>query len=180
MAEIEVKVLGVDPGELRRKLFELGAERVKKGREVNQMFDFSDGRLFARGGYVRVRSFSGRCTLTIKERIGSGPFRESREHETEVSDPGETRLFLEALGLGLRRVDEKDRESYRLGDILYEIDEWPGYPPYLEVEAPTREAVEAGLAKLGYHLSDSTSKHFHELASEVYGKPLPPNLKFED
>ncbi|MBI4870085.1 MAG: class IV adenylate cyclase [Candidatus Riflebacteria bacterium] len=131
MAEIEVKVLDVDPDDLRRKLLELGAVLVKKGREVNQMFDFPDGGLHQRGGYIRIRAFEGKSILTFKERLPTTGFKESHEHETEVRDAEATRRILEGVGLVLGRTDEKDRESYRLGEILFELDHWPTFPPYL-------------------------------------------------
>lgn len=179
MSEIEVKVLDVDPDRIRARLLELGATLVKKGRETNRMYDFADQRLWKAGGYVRVREFNGRFTLTYKRRLPGVAYKSSEELETDVADAAMMGAILEALGVHLRRTDEKDRESYRLDRILFEIDTWPTVPPYLEIEAPTEALVEEGLRLLGIPRDDKvTSERLDQILTRHYGRDIPPDLKF--
>ena len=179
MSEIEIKVLDIDPERVRARLVELGAVQVKKGREVNRMYDFPDHRFHAQGGYVRVRDFQGKSILTFKRRLPGTTYKTSEEIETEVADGAAASALLQALGLELVRTDEKDRESYRLEGILFEIDHWPTVPPYLEIEAATGDLVERGLALLGFRRDEKvTSERLEEILKRHYGREIPPNLKF--
>jgi adenylate cyclase class 2 len=179
VSEIEVKVLDIDRAAIRARLLELGATLVKKGRETNRMYDFPDERLWAAGGYARVREFEGRSLLTFKRRLPGTAYKKSEELETHVEDGGEMGRILEALGLVLRRTDEKDRESYRLDRILFEIDEWPTVPPYLEIEAPTEELVEEGLRLLGIERDERvTSERLDQILERHYGREIPRDLRF--
>jgi adenylate cyclase class 2 len=179
VSEIEVKVLDIDAGRVRARLLELGATLVKKGRETNRMYDFADQRLWQQGGYVRVRDFNGRSTLTYKRRLPGTLYKSSEELETDVTDPAMMGAILEALGVHLRRTDEKDRESYRLDRVLFEIDTWPTVPPYLEIEAPTEALVEEGLKLLGIPRDDKvTSERLDQILKRHYGREIPPDLKF--
>ena len=174
-----MKVLDIDVELVRKRLLELGAKQVKKGRETNQMYDFPDERLWEDGGYARIRAFNGKSILTFKRRLPGTTYKKSVEIETVVEDGAAMSGILLALGLKLRRTDEKDRESYRLGDVLYEIDHWPTVPPYLEVEAPTEALVEQGLATLGIKRDDKvTSERLDQILKRHYNREMPPDLKF--
>jgi adenylate cyclase class 2 len=179
MSEIEIKVLDIDPDRIREKLVALGATQVKQGRETNRMYDFPDERLWEAGSYLRVRSFGPAHTMTFKRRLAGAAYKTSEEIETTVGDPGAIGQVLESLGLVQRRVDEKDRESWKLGDILFEIDRWPSIPPYLEIEAPTEAQVEEGLRLLDIPRDDKvTSARLDEILRRYYGREVPANLKF--
>ena len=179
MSEIEVKVLDIDPDRVRARLVELGATLVKKGRETNRMYDFSDQRLWQQGGYVRVRDFDGRSTLTYKRRLPGTAYKSSEELETDVTDPAMMGAILEALGVHLRRTDEKDRESYKLGLVLFEMDTWPTVPTYLEIEAPNEGLVDEGLRLLGIPRDERvTSERLDQILKRHYGRDMPPDLRF--
>lgn len=179
MSEIEVKVLDIDADAVRARLVELGAELVKKGRETNRMYDFPDERLWQAGGYARVRDFNGKSILTFKRRLPGTKYKTSEEIETIVADGDAMGGILLALGLKLRRTDEKDRESYRVNDILFEIDHWPTVPHYLEIEASSEAKVEEGLKLLGIPRDGRvTSERLDEILKRHYQREIPPNLKF--
>ena len=45
MKELETKIIDIDLDSLRKKLKELNFENVKKENQINNIFDFKDGRL---------------------------------------------------------------------------------------------------------------------------------------
>jgi adenylate cyclase class IV len=45
--------------------------------------------------------------------------------------------------------------SYILDEITFDIDNYPGIPEYVEVEAKTREKVEEGVKLLGFTMKDT-------------------------
>jgi adenylate cyclase class 2 len=169
MNEIEVKVLNIDINIIKNKLTELNAKLVKKEFQVNYMFDFENNHFFDKGGYVRIRKShdflknTEKIVLTSKELISKDKFKISKEIEFNSDNFESSKDFLENLGLKLRRIDEKYRESYKLDEGLIEIDTWAGVPTYLEAEAETEENVVTLLSKLGYELNQSTSMTLAEI-----------------
>jgi adenylate cyclase class 2 len=172
MSEIEVKVLNIKIEDIKSKMAKIGAVQVKKENQINSMYDYEDQRLFKQKGFARIRETydylkdETKYILGIKKMISQEKYKEMLEEETEVSDLVAANNILHELGLEKVRVDKKFRESYKLGEILYEIDTWDKetYPkPYLEVEAPDEETLVKGLELIGYTLADSTAKSLYEL-----------------
>lgn len=174
MNEIEVKVLNIDRETVREKLQALGA--VYEGREFqqNRMYDYPDRRLYLQedGSYIRIRQIrsldpdhSGQSSqiLTLKKTLSRDKYKIAQETETAVADPEAMEQFLLQLGFVRVRIDEKIRESWVWNSIRFELDEWAGLPPYLEVEAPDEAAVSEGLAQLGYTLEQATSMNLNEV-----------------
>ena len=52
MKELETKIIDIDLDSLRKKLKELNFENVKKENQINNIFDFNDGRLLKDKGYA--------------------------------------------------------------------------------------------------------------------------------
>lgn len=169
MNEIEVKVLNINSELIKEKLNKLNAKLVKKEFQINYMFDFENNLFFDKGGYVRIRNSHDfihnkqKIVLTSKELISREKFKISKEIEFNSDDFESSKDFLLSLGLKLRRVDEKYRESYQLEQGLVEIDTWAGVPTYLEVEAETEEKVIEILSLLDFKLEDSTSMTLAEI-----------------
>lgn len=173
--EIEVKLLDIQPEEVRQRLKASGCTYLGREFQRNLMFDYPDRRLYETrdGSYIRIRQRSyldsgdsnkrSQILLTYKEVVSREQYKIAEETELEVGDLKSMKLFLEKLGLVQVRLDEKIRESYAWQDIHFEIDEWAGLPPYLEVEAEGEERVKAGLEHLGYRLEDATSKNLREV-----------------
>lgn len=78
------------------------------------------------------------------------------ETETNVSDPEKTEDILLAIGFEKIRTVSKRRRSFVLegSEGKIEIDEYPGIPPLLEIEAESPEAVERVAKTLGFSPSD--------------------------
>jgi adenylate cyclase class 2 len=157
--EIEVKVLDIDVSDIKNRLQTAGCEYLGQEFQQNYMFDYANRRLYEEqdGSYIRLRrshyfsqqlEASESTVLTYKKTLSRERFKIAQETETAVADFEQARQFLLLLDLRQMRSDEKLRQRYRFEDILFEIDEWAGLPPYLEVEATSEDRVAFWLSLL--------------------------------
>ena len=169
MKELETRVVDIDVDDIRNKMESLGAIKVKSEDQVNEIYDFEDGRLLDNKGYARVRTTTDRLTgketvfMTTKKMLSQGTF------ETIVEDGEMAKKIFKSLGLVLQESISKYRESYKLNDSLIEIDinDKSFCPfPYLEIETSSEEKLEEILKLLGYTLADTTSKTIYEILAE--------------
>lgn len=95
------------------------------------------------------------------------------ETETNVSDPEKTEDILLAIGFEKVRTVSKRRRSFVLegSEGKIEIDEYPGIPPLLEIEAESPEAVERVAKTLGFSPSDLVADSVKDLEKR-YGIQL--------
>ncbi len=95
------------------------------------------------------------------------------ETETNVSDPEKTEDILLAIGFEKVRTVSKRRRSFVLegSEGKIEIDEYPGIPPLLEIEAESPEAVERVAKTLGFAPSDLVADSVKDLEKR-YGIEL--------
>lgn len=77
------------------------------------------------------------------------------ETETFVSDPDKMETIILSIGFEKVRTVSKRRRSFVLegSEGKIEIDEYPGIPPLLEIEAESPEAVERIAESLGFEAS---------------------------
>ena len=156
MKEIEIKILELNPEEIRNKLTNLGAEKVFDGRVHAIHFDVPDERLRKAGETLRIRKVDDQVELCFKGKNISGKFKTKEEIEVTTSNFDDTIKIFEKLGFERFYEGKKRRESYKLGNIRFEIDTYPNMPTFLEIEAPTEEEVVEYVQKLGYTM-DQTS-----------------------
>lgn len=175
MKELETRVVDIDVDDIRNKMESLGAIKVKSEDQVNEIYDFEDGRLLDNKGYARVRTTTDRLTgketvfMTTKKMLSQGTFKVMEENETIVEDGEMAKKIFKSLGLVLQESISKYRESYKLNDSLIEIDinDKSFCPfPYLEIETSSEEKLEEILKLLGYTLADTTSKTIYEILAE--------------
>ncbi|MBD7915777.1 CYTH domain-containing protein [Clostridium sp. Sa3CUN1] len=175
MKELETRVVDIDVDDIRRKMQELGAEKVKEEYQINNIYDFEDNRLLNSKGYARIRITDDRLNnkevvyMTTKKMLSQGTFKVMEENETVVEDKEAAEKIFLSLGLSLKQSIKKYRESYKLKDSLIEIDinDKSFCPfPYLEIETVSEERLEEILDLLGYTLKDTTSKTIYELLEE--------------
>ncbi len=184
--EIEVKVLDIDVSAVEEKLRAVGC--VYQGREFQQnyMFDYPDRRLYEQqdGSYVRLRrrhfldQKRSEILLTYKQTLSREKYKIADETETRVDDFEQMHRFLGLMGLEEVRSDEKLRATYTYKDLHFEIDEWAGLPPYLEVEGSSEEKVAEGLALLEFTLKDATAMNLREVLAKY--KIKASHLHFKD
>ncbi len=175
MKELETRIVDIDVDDIRNKLTSLGAEKVKSEDQVNEIYDFDDGRLLAAKGYARIRTtvdrIKGKETvfMTTKKMLSQDTFKVMEENEVIVDNREMARKIFTSLGLKLQESISKYRESYKINDSLVEIDinDKSFCPfPYLEIETTSIEKLEEIVKLLGYTLEDTTSQTIYDILAE--------------
>ena len=82
--------------------------------------------------FIRLRDEGERVTLTYKRMTTDGVL----EEEERVQSFEVTRNLLQHMRLTFSSYQENFRTTYMLGQAMITLDEWPGIPPFLEIEAP--------------------------------------------
>lgn len=169
---MEIRIIDINVEEIRRKLLNINASKVKEENQINNIYDFSDRRLLANKGYARIRTVKDELTnstihyITTKKLISQEKYKIMEEHESEIKDELAAKGIFESLGLSLIQSIEKYRESYKYKNTLIEIDinEKKFCPfPYIEIEGSDETEIQEVVALLGYSLSDTTSKSIYEI-----------------
>lgn len=175
MKELETRIIKIDVANIRKILIENGAVKVKEENQINDIYDFEDGRLLADKGYARIRTIDDLLRkqqiyyMTTKKMLSQGKFKEMEENEVLVTDKAAAEGIFLALGLKLNESIKKYRESYKIHDSLVEIDinDTNFCPfPYIEIETDSEEKLETIVSLLGYTMDDTTSKTIYELIKE--------------
>ncbi|MCJ7687721.1 MAG: CYTH domain-containing protein [Clostridiaceae bacterium] len=143
--------------EIRRKLLNINAPKVKEENQINNIYDFSDRRLLKNKGYARIRTVKDELKnstvhyITTKKLISQEKYKIMEEHESEIKDEFAAKGIFESLGLSLIQSFKKYRESYKYKNTL------------IEIESSDETEIEEVVHLLGYRLSDTTSKSIYEL-----------------
>lgn len=175
MNELETRIIDINVDNIRNILLSNNAEKVKMEDQVNDIYDFEDGRLLAKKGYARIRTVNDRLKnkivyyMTTKRMLSQERFKVMEENETIIEDKIMGEGIFKSLGLILKESNKKYRESYRLYDSLVEIDinDKSFCPfPYLEIETDSEEKLEKIVTLLGYTLEDTTSKTIYDILAD--------------
>ncbi|KEI82793.1 CYTH domain-containing protein [Clostridium botulinum] len=175
MKEIETRIIKIDIEEIRKKLLDLGAIKVKEESQINNIYDFPDKKLLKSKGYARIRYIKDvikneeHYYMTVKKLISQEKYKVMEENETEILDFKEGGYIFKALGLELIESISKFRESYKYKETLVEIDinDKSFCPfPYIELESNNEEELEELVELLGYSMNDTTPKTIYEILNE--------------
>jgi adenylate cyclase class 2 len=149
--EIEAKFLNVDLDDVRARLKKAGAELKQPMRLMRRaIIDYPDRRMqTGSDAWIRVRDEGDKITLTYKS-SKEHAFGGAHEIETRVSDYGQTVAIFQAIGLKVHAEQESKRETWQMNDVEIVLDEWPWLKPYIEIEGPTEESVQAAANTLGF------------------------------
>ncbi|MCF2129792.1 class IV adenylate cyclase [Strepomyces sp. STD 3.1] len=151
--EYEAKFLAVDTAGLQARLTALGAVQASPRTLLTRRIFETDS--FERGTWIRLRDEGTRATLTLKEVTDGTSIDGTKEIETEVSDLHATADILRRAGLTEVRYQENYREEWRLGQVAFDFDTWPGLPTFLEIEGPDEASVRQAAARLGLDYSEA-------------------------
>ena len=158
--EYEVKFLDIDVPQMEKKLASVGAEKVGEFFYKRITFDFPGLPLHAKGAWLRLRDEGDRVTMTWKRRLGikahDGTQSDEGMEEIEivVDDFDQAAALLRALGMVDKFYQENRRSRWKKGDVEFDIDVWPRLKPYLEIEGPSWNKVDAAIAELGLDPKD--------------------------
>lgn len=156
MDEVEAKVLEIDEQYVTEQLEEQGAEKVFDGEVTSRFYDYPDGRI-EEEGVLRLREAGDHTFITYKIDVSRDGAKTMEEIEFDVSSTEMADRFLRELGLEEIRSSWKHRQKWERGDIEYVIDEYPGIPALLEIEAPDEQRMYDAFEELGYERSDLKS-----------------------
>ena len=173
--ELETRIVDIDVDNIRDILTLNNAEKVKSEDQVNDIYDFEDGRLLAKKGYARIRTIEDRLNkrtiyyMTAKKMISQNKFKVMEENEVIIDNKEMGEGIFKSLGLILKESNKKYRESYKIFDSLVEIDinDKNFCPfPYIEIETNSEEKLDKIVKLLGYTIEDTTSQTIYEILSE--------------
>lgn len=147
--EIEAKFLGINREVMRAKLRALGAVcKVPRRTMRRKVYDYPDERLDRIGAWVRVRDEGTVVTVSYKQQQSRG-LHGTKEVILTVDGFDAADQFLMALGLVQKAYQETKRESWQLGEVHVDLDEWPWIRPYMEIEGPSERSVRTVANELG-------------------------------
>ncbi|MEM7656117.1 MAG: class IV adenylate cyclase [Bacteroidota bacterium] len=172
MQELEVKILEVNQSQLTQQLLDLGAHKSFAGELRAVFYDFEDRRISQQGQLLRLRQEGEAIRLTHKSPISTERVKNMEEWETGVADWEATQTILAKLGLSPTKETHKIRTQYDWNGVHIVFDEYKGelaaIPVFIEIEAPTEEALFQTVEALGYQRSDCLSWNTYDLAKH-YG-----------
>lgn len=175
MKEFETRIINIDVDEIRIKLTQINAIKVKQENQINNIYDFDDRRLLSKKGYARIRivedllNNQNHYYMTTKKLLSQDKYKVMEENETEILDSKAGENIFKSLGLNLMQSIKKYRESYKYKNTLVEIDinEKSFCPfPYIELETNDDTELKEVVELLGYKLEDTTSKTIFEILKE--------------
>ncbi|AAK78627.1 adenylate cyclase class 2 [Clostridium acetobutylicum] len=175
MKEAETRIIDIDVENIRTILKSVNAINIKKENQVNDIYDFENGKLLDNKGYARIRIVENMLDkknhyfMTVKKMLSQEKFKVMDEHEIEISDPSEGEEIFKALGLVKKQSIKKYRESYKYKNSLIEIDinDKDFCPfPYIEIETAFENELEDIVKLLGYSMEDTSSKTIYEILNE--------------
>lgn len=139
--EIEVKVLEIDTAKIVAQIEAWGGVCTGNWLMRTSLYDFPDRRLLNNGGHIRIRNEGDTWHCTYKRKISDTEAKVMEELDLGISDPDTADKILRALGLERILYFEKKRLHYQKDHIVFDIDELPRIPTYLEIEAPSWEEI---------------------------------------
>jgi len=128
--EKEIKVLEIIPEEVCHRLEQLGAQKVFDGVRTITHFDTPHHDLAQSGKTLKLTE-EGDLKLTTTIPVSSDVYDEMK---TKVGSKKEVVGILAALGFLPVAEVHAHRTSYELDGIDYDIDSFPGIPPFLEID----------------------------------------------
>ena len=168
--EIETKVLDIDSAVVQRKLRALGAKKIRKTRLVVDWFRPIGTKEGRDEWYLRIRSYDGKrheITWKAKSQI-LGTARKHREINFNVTEPKKLTDLFESIGLEKYAHQEKDRTSYTLKKWAFDIDDYPGMSPFLEIEGTSEKHVNEAIKLLDLEKNRTWAEGERTLIQKVY------------
>ena len=151
MKEVEIKVRDINKEEIVKKILDLGAEKIFSGKIIDIRYDSPDKKLSNLGKVLRVRKKGNHIYLNYKGKKLSSEkdnIVDREEIGVRVSNFSVIQKILDELGYIKIFELVKYRTEYRLKNVNFDIDEYIGLNPLLEIEAETKEEVEKYIKKL--------------------------------
>ncbi|GAA5169208.1 MULTISPECIES: class IV adenylate cyclase [Amycolatopsis] len=173
--EHEAKILDIDPDAMEQLILDKGGQKLGERFMRRYVYDITPG---DQSKWIRLRDTGDETTLTVKQ-ITSDAIDGTHEIEVGVDDFAATNALLNVLGFTAKSYQETKRTSFILDGAQVEIDTWPQIPPYLEIEAGSKDEVVRVAGLLGHTEADLTGENTITIYAR-YGIDLNtiPELRF--
>lgn len=163
-SEVEVKIRDIDKNDIIRKIENLGGKKNFTGRIIDYRYDTPDRKLSKQGKALRVRQKGKHIYLNLKGK------KKSQDNITKREELGiklnNSKVMQKILAeLGFIKIFElnKYRTEYKLDDMKFDIDEYIGMNPILEIESDSYEKVENYLKILEINSEDMGRLYIREI-----------------
>jgi len=149
MKEVEIKVKNIEKNEIIAKIEKLGGKKHFTGKVIDFRFDTPDRKLSKQGKALRIRQKGKYFFLNLKGKKKSIENITGRdEMGVKISNSKQMYKMLNELGFIEIFKLHKYRTEYIVDDAKFDIDEYLGLPPILEIESNNYKTVEKYLKKL--------------------------------
>lgn len=178
--EYEAKFLEIDTARIQDKLTALGASQAFPRTLLTRKIFENDS--LDTGAWIRLRDEGSRSTLTLKQVTDSTTINGTTEIETEVGDLHAMADILRRVGLTEVRYQENYREEWRLGEVAFDFDTWPGLPTFLEIEGPDEASVQQAAVLLDLDYSEARFGSVDEVYKSEINRDIlaEPTLLFSE
>lgn len=169
--EIETKVLDIDSDEVEATLVSLGARKTQDTRLTVDWYRTIGDKEGEEPWFLRIRSYGEEkheVTWKAKSDI-VGIARKHKEINFFIDESEELADLFEELGLEAYAHQEKDRTSYVFKDWSFDIDRYPGMPPFMEIEGSSEAHIQEALRLLGLEHNATWATGERILIQERYG-----------
>ena len=164
MKEVEVKVRNINKTTIIKEIEKLGALKVFTGRVVDYRFDTPDRNLSRSGKALRIRQKGKYIYLSLKGKKKSIQNITGRDEiGVKISNFRVMHRILNELGYIKIFELSKYRTEYRLDDVTFDLDEYVGLDPILEIESYSYEKVQEYTKKLGIREEDVGRVYIREI-----------------
>ncbi len=162
-AEIEVKFTDVDLEDIRKKLSKAQATIKTPMRLMRRRVFGGEANEKMLCTYGRVRDEGDVVTMSAKFSAVNNVIESQKEAQITVDSFENASAILDSFGLIATDYQENKRETWvLLDDTLVELEQWPGLPPYIEIEGKSIAALQEAASLLGLvwdtHITDSTDR----------------------
>lgn len=164
MREVEVKIRNIDKDKIIEKIESFGAQKIFTGKVIDFRFDTPDRDLSRQGKALRIRQKGRYIYLNLKGKKKSIENITGRDEiGVKISNFKTMHRILNELGYIKIFELNKYRTEYRLDQMTFDIDEYPGLDPILEIESDSYEKVEKYITMLGIDEKDVGRVYIREI-----------------
>lgn len=164
MKEIEVKIRNIDKEEIIKKIEKLGGKKIFTGKVIDYRFDTPNRDLSRQGKALRIRQKGKYIYLNFKGKKKSIENITGRDEiGVKLSNFKTMHKILNELGYIKIFELNKYRTEYRFKNITFDIDEYLGMPPILEIEGDSYSEVEKYIEALEIQDKDIGRVYIREI-----------------
>ncbi len=188
MKEVELKVRNINKEEIIKKIIDLVGTRVFSGKVIDFRYDTPDRDLSRQGKALRIRQKGSHIYLNLKgKKKLRGSIIGRDEIGVKISNFKTMQKILNELGHTKIFELVKYRIEYRYKDINFDIDEYVGLDPILEIESDSYDKVKKYIELLEIKQEDIGRVYIREIleakktmsSKEFFQQKHKSNLKYQ-